>query len=1110
MKYSKYQENIFSAIKDTDKSYVIEAVAGCLSADTVVGLNRSKKSYNETIKNLVYMFNGGKRSGRGYTPTIETKIRSFSEKENIITLSVVESAIESGIKTTFIVTTVSGNSVRATADHKFLTSVGWKRLSELTINDYLFVDAGKGDQKPHSKKPNYKRVAGMKNHPYHHKSFPNFCVWTHRLVAEANLNSLSYATFVKRIKENNIKGLVFLDPQKVVVHHLDENSLNNKIDNLKVMSYENHALLHANKDQWRNVQARVVPSKIKEIKLYGKEETFDLSIKMEGEPNFLANGIVVHNSGKTSTIIKSLEYVSSFSKSMFIAFNKSIVRELNVKLPEHVSASTWHSLGLKNIIRTFGKVKVDESKTYNIFKNLKGEYGTWSGINRLVSLAKAEGEENPNFSEIFNSYGIVIEADKINYSFLMADRIFRDSLKDTQTVDFDDMLLFNAIGYISSFETFTHLFVDEGQDTNNAQIKMLLSSLGDNGRAIVVGDRKQCVIDNTEILVYDETKKESYTMLIQDVTTKDKVLTATGNGNICPGTITNKYSRRVENKPIVTVVTKSGKRLTTTPEHVYFSDFVEPKDKRFFVYLMQKGDWFRIGRTSTYDNDQYSSHPGFKTRGNQEDADYLWVLEVCDTLEEATYWETFYSIKYGIPQWIFRKTLDSYNLSYNTDMLARLYSEINTKENAYRLLEDKNYEVSRPHYVPKCTNKNRRRNFSITLCGDSRSKTSTLHRYSVSGNDADDEEKLRDLGLNIRKAKNNKGWRLESSTKDMGKIYKLLSSVEQSIGEVNVIEKASLGNTFVPNLRYFPASQLLPGMFVFVENNGEIILDEIVEVSKDLYTGNVYDLDIETTHNYIANGIVVHNSIYRFRGADSLAMDRILTEISGENLPLSICYRCGKKIVNLAKTLVPQIEPFEESPDGAVYYIDTEELLTITTNGDMILCRTNAPLVSTCLQLIGQGKKATVRGRDIGKNLRVLIKKTKEKYPLINDLPDLLLYLSTYVREESFKLSAMERHQAIATLNDQKETIYALATGCDTEDDLYSRMDSIFSDHITPIVLSSIHRAKGLESDRVFIIKPELLPHPAAKTPEEIKEENNIKYVAITRAKLSLFFVQDY
>lgn len=449
----------------------------------------------------------------------------------------------------------------------------------------------------------------------------------------------------------------------------------------------------------------------------------------------------VAGSGKTSTIIKSLEYVSAFSKAVFLAFNKSIVRELSVKLPEHVPASTWHSLGLRNIIRTFGKVNVDDGKTLTIFKNLNGEYGTWAGIKRLVSLAKAEGEENPNFSDIFNSHGIVIEADKISYSFLMADRIFKESLRDTRNIDFDDMLLFNAIGYITSFETFTHLFVDEGQDTNKAQIKMLLSSLGDNGRSIVVGDRKQ--------------------------------------------------------------------------------------------------------------------------------------------------------------------------------------------------------------------------------------------------------------------------------------------------------------------------------------------------------------------------------SIYRFRGADSLAMDRILTEINGENLPLSICYRCGKKIVGLAKTLVPQIEPFEDSPDGEILYTNHEDMLEIVSNGDMILCRTNAPLVSTCLKLIGKGKKATVRGRDIGKNLRSLIKKTKEKYTLINDITDLLLYLNTYVREESFKLSAMERYQAIAALNDQRETIYALATGCDTEDDLYLRMDSIFSDQITPIMLSSIHRAKGLESDRVFIIKPELLPHPAAKTPEEIAEENNIKYVAITRAKRVLYFVHE-
>ena len=30
----------------------------------------------------------------------------------------------------------------------------------------------------------------------------------------------------------------------------------------------------------------------------------------------------------------------------------------------------------------------------------------------------------------------------------------------------------------------------------------------------------------------------------------------------------------------------------------------------------------------------------------------------------------------------------------------------------------------------------------------------------------------------------------------------------------------------------------------------------------------VYDIDVDRTHNFVANGIVTHNSIYKFRGVD--------------------------------------------------------------------------------------------------------------------------------------------------------------------------------------------------------------------------------------------------
>ena len=54
------------------------------------------------------------------------------------------------------------------------------------------------------------------------------------------------------------------------------------------------------------------------------------------------------------------------------------------------------------------------------------------------------------------------------------------------------------------------------------------------------------------------------------------------------------------------------------------------------------------------------------------------------------------------------------------------------------------------------------------------------------------------------------------------------------------------------------------------------------------------------------------------------------------------------------------------------------------------------------------------------------------------------------------------------------------------------------------IMLSTVHKAKGLEADNVYILATERMPHPKATNP---KEERNICYVAITRAKKTLLYV---
>ena len=74
-------------------------------------------------------------------------------------------------------------------------------------------------------------------------------------------------------------------------------------------------------------------------------------------------------------------------------------------------------------------------------------------------------------------------------------------------------------------------------------------------------------------------------------------------------------------------------------------------------------------------------------------------------------------------------------------------------------------------------------------------------------------------------------------------------------------------------------------------------------------------------------------------------------------------------------------------------------------------------------------------------------------------------------------------------------------------EDLKLKIQSIFSDDIEGIILSTVHKAKGLEADRVFIVRPDLLPMTKnIRSQWERQQENNLTYVAITRARKELIY----
>ena len=62
-----------------------------------------------------------------------------------------------------------------------------------------------------------------------------------------------------------------------------------------------------------------------------------------------------------------------------------------------------------------------------------------------------------------------------------------------------------------------------------------------------------------------------------------------------------------------------------------------------------------------------------------------------------------------------------------------------------------------------------------------------------------------------------------------------------------------------------PAGSVRPGMVVFAEDGSYDVVESVERVRIDV---PVYDIDVEDTHNFVAEGIVTHNSIYGFRGAD--------------------------------------------------------------------------------------------------------------------------------------------------------------------------------------------------------------------------------------------------
>jgi superfamily I DNA/RNA helicase len=106
-------------------------------------------------------------------------------------------------------------------------------------------------------------------------------------------------------------------------------------------------------------------------------------------------------------------------------------------------------------------------------------------------------------------------------------------------------------------------------------------------------------------------------------------------------------------------------------------------------------------------------------------------------------------------------------------------------------------------------------------------------------------------------------------------------------------------------------------------------------------------------------------------------------------------------------------------------------------------------------------------------------------------------------------IAAKRSDQALQAIEDNADTITAIAEECTDVQGVLDALEDLFSDLDRPcVVLSTVHKAKGLEAATVFILGPELLPAPWAESANEKEQERNIHYVAVTRAMERLVYVK--
>jgi DNA helicase-2/ATP-dependent DNA helicase PcrA len=431
--------------------------------------------------------------------------------------------------------------------------------------------------------------------------------------------------------------------------------------------------------------------------------------------------------------------------------------------------------------------------------------------------------------------------------------------------------------------------VDEAQDQNSAQ-HLLFAILGEKADTyMMIGDDFQCVEENTPI----DTPNGH--VLAKDLREGDEVLSYV-NGEIGVRRVVKAW--RTAWTHGIRIATSSGRQITVSPNHKLWTSHInELNEEEALVYLMWRRNFgFRVGVTDQgwERPNPYGGHP------MQEGADKLWILDRCDSRNEALLKEESYSLEFGIPTVVFNGT----SRGMGQDRIDKIFEKFG--RNGALLLEARCLSFDLPHWVSSSYDKHGVTRRTIRLNGHASPASQVTLEWS--GRELDDV--LGKAGF----------VRQDDGRNRLRKYLKSYAEAENFARDLQALVPDSFLDCQLSTpdgmYRLTTASGVFPGMKIPVMDSegfaapwqplyGVLDTEEIVSV--ETVGGSFIDIEVEDSENFFGGGILSHNSIYAFRGAVPQEFIQ-LPQRGFDLLKITTNYRSGKAIVDAGNRLIAHNE----------------------------------------------------------------------------------------------------------------------------------------------------------------------------------------------------------